>query len=301
MTALSIAAPHQVLDPTLLGRPVHLLPTFAAQLRDDLAQALRLPGNRRNWGLFQVDGAAFVRATAAAQGERWLRCAAAAGVLGFRLERRLLLSLLNHRYGQKTTAAVLDTTAGVLDTTAGALAAAAAAPKAPRVTATEERLALALGQQLATLLARRIGHNLGAPAGAADGALSAAPGAAPAAGSWLLQVTMADGQGGFAGQFWFALDQALMAAVLSGLLPARHTAPAPSSVRPLASRLQVSLSGRLMSKEVLLGSLFDLRVGDIIPISLNRTDVLLDHSRLFTAAVTEHKGKLCLTAFEDAD
>jgi flagellar motor switch protein FliM len=284
MTALSTTAPHQVLDPTLLGRPVHLLPTFAAQLRDDLAQALRLPGSRRSWGLLQVDGAAFVRAAAATPGERWLRCAASAGVLGFRLERRLLLVLLNHRYGQKTTVAAQETTT---------------AP--PRVTATEERLALALGQQLATLLARRIGHNLGTPAGAAEGALNAAPGAAPAAGSWLLQVTMVDGQGVGAGQFWFALDQAVMTAVLRGLLPARHTAPAPQSVRPLASRLQVSLSGRLMSKEVLLGSLFDLRVGDIIPISLNRTDVLLDHSRLFTAAVTEHKGKLCLTAFEDAD
>jgi len=28
---------YQVLDPSLLGRPVHLLPIFAAQLRDDLA------------------------------------------------------------------------------------------------------------------------------------------------------------------------------------------------------------------------------------------------------------------------
>jgi flagellar motor switch protein FliM len=290
MTALSTTAPHQVLDPTLLGRPVHLLPTFAAQLRDDLAQALRLPGNRRNWGPLRVDGAVFVRAAAAVRDERWLRCAAAGGMLGFRLERGLLLAVLNHRYGQNTTATAAHGEA------AGQAPAAKVMP--PRVTATEERLALALGQQLAAVLARRIGHNLGT---AGEGAVSAAPGAAPAAGSWLLQVTMADGQGVCAGQFWFALDQPLMSAVLRGLLPARHSVPAPPSVRPLSSRLQVSLSGRLVSKEVLLGSLFDLRLGDIIPISFNRTDVLLDHSRLFTAAVTEHKGKLCLTAFEDAD
>jgi flagellar motor switch protein FliM len=291
MTALSTAATHQVLDPTLLGRPVHLLPTFAAQLRDDLAQALRLPGNRRNWAPFHVDSAAFARAGAAVPGERWLRCEAAGGVLGFRLERGLVLAVLNHRYGQNTTVAALATAAD------GDEAPAARLPE-PRVTATEERLALSLGQQLAGVLARRITHNLGS---AGEGAVNAGPGAAPAAGSWLLHVTLSDSAGAAAGAFWFALDQPLMSAVLRGLLQPRHTPASPPSVRPLASRLQVSLSGRLMSKEILLGSLFDLRVGDIIPVSLSRTDVLLDHSRLFTAAVTEHKGKLCLTAFEDAD
>lgn len=291
MTVLSLTTPHQVLDPTLLGQPVHLLPTFAAQLRDDLAQALRLPGNRRNWAPFHVDAAAFVRAGAAATGERWLSCAAAGGVLGFRLERSLLLAVLNHRYGQNTTIAAA---AGQ-----GHDEAAAAKAAAPRVTATEERLALALGQQLAAALASRIGQNLGsADAGAA---VSAGPGRAPAQGSWLMEVSLTDAAGSAAGRFWFALDQPLMTAVLRGLLPARHSPAAPPSAGSLASRLQVSLSGRLMSREILLGSLFDLRVGDIIPVSLNRTDVLLDHSRLFTAAVTEHKGKLCLTAFEDAN
>jgi flagellar motor switch protein FliM len=40
--------------------------------------------------------------------------------------------------------------------------------------------------------------------------------------------------------------------------------------------------GRLASKEVTLGSLYDLQVGDVIPISLARADVLLEDSRLFT-------------------
>jgi flagellar motor switch protein FliM len=34
---------------------------------------------------------------------------------------------------------------------------------------------------------------------------------------------------------------------------------------------------------------------------VGRADVLLDEARLFTAAVAEHKGKLCLTSFEDAE
>jgi flagellar motor switch protein FliM len=94
----------------------------------------------------------------------------------------------------------------------------------------------------------------------------------------------------------------MMAAVLRGLLPERESAARGGrGTEPLAARLQVGLSGRLVSKEVALGTLFDLRVGDVIPISLHRADVLLDESRLFTAAVGERKGKLCLTSFEDVE
>ena len=70
---------------------------------------------------------------------------------------------------------------------------------------------------------------------------------------------------------------------------------------PLASGLSVKLEGRLASKEMTLEALFALKVGDIIPVSVGRADVLLDESRLFTANVAEHKGKLCLTSFEDAE
>jgi flagellar motor switch protein FliM len=70
---------------------------------------------------------------------------------------------------------------------------------------------------------------------------------------------------------------------------------------PISSKLQVKLDGCLVSKEITLGSLFDLKVGDVIPVNVGRANVLLDEARLFTAAVAEHKGKLCLTSFEDAE
>ena len=50
-----------------------------------------------------------------------------------------------------------------------------------------------------------------------------------------------------------------------------------------------------------LEALFGLKLGDVIPVTVGRADVLLDEARLFTAAVAEHKGKLCLTSFEDAE
>ncbi len=292
MTTTKQTAPPQVLDPCLLGRPVHLLHLFAAQLRDDLAQSMRLNMNRRYWGGFQVEDVAFERLEGNEIRGRWLSFAAPAGQIAFSLERKVLLSVLNYRYGSgKADAAALD-------------------ENTVKVTATEERLAVVLGQQLAGTLAGRIELNLPvldkpAPAEgeaeAVDSEFKPAPGSQPPKGSWIITVTLADIQSGATGKYWFALDKALMASVLRGLLRDRDAGKKAKTAAPLVQRLQVGLVGRLASKEVPLGSLYDLQVGDVIPISLNRADVLLEDSRIFTAAVTEHKGKLCLTSFEDAE
>ncbi len=310
---------HQVLDPCLLGRPVHLLHIFAAQLRDDLAQSMRLNMNRRYWGGFQVDEVAFSRLEGNDIRSRWLSFAAPAGQIAFAMERKVLLSVLNYRYGGAAKAkpevkaepapdakAPAETKAEPkLDT------AAAVDENTVRVTATEERLAVVLGQQLCGILAGRIELNLpasdkpdsveGEGDSAADTEFKPQPGSPPPKGSWAVTVTVADVLSGATGQFWFALDKQLMASVLRGLLRDRDNGKKAKTAAPLAQRLQVGLIGRLASKEVTLGSLYDLQIGDVIPISLARADVLLEDSRLFTAAVTEHKGKLCLTSFEDAE
>jgi flagellar motor switch protein FliM len=240
---------------------VHRLPEFAAQLREDLAQAMRLNVHRRYWGTFQVDDVSFSRLDGTEARQRWLGFAAPSGLLGFALERRILLGVLNYRYGRATRAdATVD-------------------EQAVRVTATEERLAVVLGQQLASILAARIESNL--PAGgrepSEEESLKAVSGNQPGKGSWVVVVSLSDGE--------------LRDASKKGN---KHPGP-------LAARLQVGMSGRLVSKETTLGAMFDLRVGDVIPISLHRADVMLEDSRLFTAAVTEHKGKLCLTSFEDIE
>ena len=278
---------HEVLDPSLLGRPVHRLPVFAAQLRDDLAQAMRLNVNRRYWGSFQVEEVAFSRLDGTEARTRWLNFAAPAGNIAFSLERKVLLRVLNFRYGRSARAGE---------------DAAPAEEENVRVTATEERLAVALGQQLAGTLAGRIETNLPPEShrGEQGDAIKPAAGAHPPKGTWVIGVDLRDGE--FQGKCWFALDKNLMSDVLRGLLPERDaTRKSTKNLGPLAARLQVGLNGRLVSKEVTLGTLFDLRVGDVIPISLHRADVLLEDSRLFTAAVTEHKGKLCLTSFEDTE
>lgn len=282
MTNLQTTAKPLTLDPSLLGRPVHRLPHFAAQLREDLIAMLRQPAVRRYWGNVTVEGAAFSRLDGTEERVRWQHYAAGSGVLGFALERKVLLSVLNYRYGRgkESEAAVDESTV--------------------RVTATEERLAVVLGQQLAVVVAQRIAANLPGGDIAANENVTAVKGSYPPKGTWLVTVDVRLGEA--EGKVWFTLDKNLMSDVLHGVLPERDAgtkASKPSG--PLAQRLQVALNGRLVSKEVTLGALFDLRVGDVIPVSLHRADVMLEESRLFTAAVTEHKGKLCLTSFEDVE
>jgi len=282
MTNLQTTAKPLTLDPSLLGRPVHRLPHFAAQLREDLTAMLRQPAVRRYWGNVTVEGAAFSRLDGTEERQRWQHYAAGSGVLGFALERRVLLSVLNYRYGRgKESDATVD-------------------ESTIRVTATEERLAVVLGQQLAVVVAQRIAANLPGGDIPASENVIAVKGSYPPKGTWLVTVDVRLGEA--EGRVWFTLDKNLMSDVLRGVLPERDTgtkASKPSG--PLAQRLQVALNGRLVSKEVTLGALFDLRVGDVIPVSLHRADVMLEDSRLFTAAVTEHKGKLCLTSFEDVE
>ncbi|AKU20647.1 hypothetical protein ACZ75_03090 [Massilia sp. NR 4-1] len=285
MTNTKTTVQHQVLDPCLLGRPVHRLPVFAGQLREDLVQAMRLAMNRRYWGSMQVSDVAFSRLDGSEAARRWLNFSAPAGNLSFAIERKVLLSILNYRYGRGKGADTVPDEGQV------------------RVTATEERLAVVLGQQLAGTLAGRIEVNLPPSDKPAAEEIKPLPSVQPPRGSWIITVTVSvsEAASGLSGSVWFALDKTMMSDVLRGLLPERESKRGGKSAAPLASRLQVGLNGRLVNKEITLGALFDLSVGDVIPVSLHRADVLLEDSRLFTAAVTEHKGKLCLTSFEDIE
>src|SRR5690242_19792993 len=155
--------PHQVLDPTLLGRPVHLLPSFAGAFAEDMAAMLSAPGWRRYWSSFELAQVAFERAPEGSH-LRWLGIPGAHGAAAVAFERALLVGLLEARYNGKGPARPLSDPAGA------------------RVTATEERLAHTLTQQLSDLLAMRVRVALGAAGvDAASAPLSALAQVAPAA------------------------------------------------------------------------------------------------------------------------
>jgi flagellar motor switch protein FliM len=273
---------HPVLDPRLLGRPVHLLPQFAVRLQDDL-EALMGGSARRYWAGWRLDAVEFGRAPQA-DDLRWMAATGMLGTVSVAFERGLLLTLLERRYGGRGAGATQRD------------------PKSERVTATEDRLSVVLTQQMIDLLYARIAVSVAmdvAPQPVPVNAVLAAT--MPAPSNWAVRVQVRDSADA-TGQFWIAPDQGLMATILGSLRPDQ---PPPRAVRgpsePLATKLQVKLDGRLVSKEITLGALFDMKVGDVIPVSMGRADVLLDEARLFTAAVAESKGKLCLTSFEDAE
>jgi len=279
-TSARVAAgsPPVVLDPGTLGRPMHLLGGFTSAFKSALAESFRTGLNRRHNAGYRVDEARLGRHAATVPPARWFTTETPVGRIAFAMDRALLLSVLDYRYGAPVRGA-----------------ADAPALDAVRETATEERLA-------ATLCARWTETLVGCIDPAAQSELTAVSCAAPAAGGWLLQVHLAEAHLGLAGSLWFVLDDTAMGRVLRSVSPSREkTKPPAASAQSVATRLSLLLTARLLEKEIPLGDVLDLRPGDVIPVSLGLADVLVDDSRLFTAAVTEHKGKLCLTSFDDAE
>jgi flagellar motor switch protein FliM len=277
---------HQVLDPALLGRPVHLLPSFAGTFAEDMTAMLSAPGWRRYWSSFELAQVAFERAPDSGA-LRWLSLGGPQGVAAVAFERALLVGLLEARYSGKGGKPLRD-------------------PAGERVTATEERLALTLTQQLFEVLAMRVRVAASAAGveverrAAASNASAPVPAPVPARNAWVLAITLREPHGGSTARCFIAPDARMMGLILQALQPERPQRAA----RPgesIGTSLKVKLEGRLVSHEITLEALFGLKPGDVIPVSVGRADVLLDEARLFTAAVAEHKGKLCLTSFEDAE
>lgn len=272
------------MDPRTLGRPVHLLPRFVEPLRDELAEVLRADLNRRYRASFALGAVLIARLEASPEPCRWLYASSPAGCIGFALERPLLLGILDYRYGIHE----------------GASPARGSDDPPPPETTSEERLAHRLGVRFMKILNAHL--NPAAPTSedkATAGNLAIQPGASPKTGSWAIRAEISEERLVLHGALWFSLDDSCIQAILSRLTPRRDQARKRSA--PLATQLRLKVTGRLVEREVPLGSLLDLRVGSVIPVSLGAADVLIEDSRLFCAQVAEHKGKLCLTAFEDVE
>jgi flagellar motor switch protein FliM len=161
-----------------------------------------------------------------------------------------------------------------------------------------------LGRQLADALAARVERGLKAGSEAAPAAIESTflGSVAAPAGACLITATVSERIHRIEGRIQLTLDDAGTACLLRHLASTqRRRAPARAHPTPLKSRLHFRLVARLLQKDLTLGELLDIGVGDLIPVSLRAADVLIDDSRLMTATVAEHKGKLCLTNFEDVN
>ncbi|MGE5451505.1 MAG: FliM/FliN family flagellar motor switch protein [Acidobacteriota bacterium] len=284
---------HTVLDPRLLGRPVHMLQAFTSRLKADLSEVFIGSLNRRYRATFQIGDVSL--SPADQQGHtldddvRWLTLAAAVGRIGFQIDRPVLMTVLHYRYGLQDSRAADDTRGN----------------HAP-ATATEERLATTLGLQLVNILALRIEtpesgfeHEISPPHD-----FTPVPLAVPQSGSWTLSVVVRELTHEVEGVIRFRLDAAWMERLLRNLAPHRDKGGNPgatANMAPLGAQLPLTIVARLLEMDMPLGNLMDLRVGDVIPVRLGAADVLIDEARLFEATVAEHQGKLCLTSFEDLE
>jgi flagellar motor switch protein FliM len=284
---------HTVIDPRTMGRPVHLLGGFAHQLRDDFADFLRARLNRRYKANFQIDAISFLAAPADSQ--RWLSYGAHDGRIHFAIDRPLLLCLLRYRYGS-----AMPETGASVDNNISSHTPIVDEPE----TATEERLGTMLGQQLAEILVRRIEAAQREPT-ETPAAVTFAEAALQNAieGEWLLRLTLSESRYNVSGNLLLKISAAWMNRLLQALAPSRERSRQKqmTATKPFPARLQLTLRARMLEKEVSLGTLLDLRLGDVLPISVGDADVLIGDSRLFTASVAEHHGKLCLTSLADVD
>jgi len=277
---------YQVLDPRTLGRPVHLLSAFSQRFCTDLSIFMRDTLDRRYGTQLQVSNVTLTRAQQADEPRRWNVYESRTGRIGLALDRSLVLRILHCRYGVQGNNQQTD-------------------PDTTPITASEERLTQNLGQQMVVALASRIRKGLQPLATAASPTdadqISWHAESTDTVGSWLIQVRIEEPLTGLQTGLEFSLDDAWMHVLLSQLAAKRLAPkePSKSDAQPLASRLQVKLVAQLLQRRMAMGDILDMRVGDIIPVSLQTTDVLVRNTRLFTATVAEHRGKLWLTAFND--
>jgi flagellar motor switch protein FliM len=161
-----------------------------------------------------------------------------------------------------------------------------------------------LGQQFVELAVRRIESVQRTPV-EAPAAVTFAEASLQSAsdGEWLLRLTLSETRCNLSGDLLLKISAAWMNRLLQALAPNRDRPRQKqmTATKPFPARLQLSLQARLLEKEVPLATLLDLRLGDVLPISVGDADVLIGDSRLFTASVAEHHGKLCLTSLADVD
>jgi len=301
---------HEVLDPRSLGRPVHLLGRYTQMIQRALAEIFQLRLNRRYRSRFEITQVRFEHEKHQPSSRRWLTFDVGEPPqrhpMAFSIDRGLLLCLLAYRYGAPQPPPQSTSQAGSQEGGDAASRNPSLHEKDTPETATEERLAVRLGCQFLGVLAASVEALETGQSGGAGSAASAAPTPGPSSvrGGWILRAGLIEHDSQLEGEMHFCLDDAWMTRLLRALTPARQRAGksgAAAGNLPLPSRLPLTLSTRLLEKQISLGALLDLRIGDVIPATLGNAQVLVDDSCLFTASIAEHKGKLCLTSFEDVE
>ncbi|MGC1548517.1 MAG: FliM/FliN family flagellar motor C-terminal domain-containing protein [Rhodanobacter sp.] len=272
-----LAETERMLDPCTLGRPFHLLEDFNQRLGKQIERHLHSRFNVRHGATFAVTRVA-ITSFVASQGEgTWRGYRAPAGKLAIRLDRRLILAMLGYHYGDKSNMVRVDDTITETDS--------------------EQRFGIATGLSLLDLLVTSIAPSEPSQTFTPEALHS------PTSSKRVIRVTVEERALKLSGHLEFALDAAWVSLLFASVATGRAIAmPGTNARAPLETRLPITLSARMLTKEVLLDDVLALVPGDIIPVRLPETaDVLIGESRLYRAVIAEHGGTLCLTSFEDIE
>ncbi|WJF90766.1 FliM/FliN family flagellar motor C-terminal domain-containing protein [Paraburkholderia bonniea] len=269
------AANALVLDPCTLGRPFHLLENFKLTLQRQIDRHLHDSFNQRHNTAFSVTDVAVIAFAPTPGEEAWHSYVACGGSISVRVERRMLLTLLACHYGDRQNAG--DEELG---------------PE----TATEQRYGVSTGLALLQELVSCI-----QPDAQQEVLFENRSQTPPSAGARVLRVTIYEPTIGLSGLLEFAIDTIWLNRLFTYATPRRNL-NAPGHDTPLNTRIPVTLTAQLLTKEMMLDDVLYLAPGDIIPVRLPETaHVLVEGSRIYKAAIAEQGGMLWLTSFEDME
>ncbi|MGL6069767.1 FliM/FliN family flagellar motor C-terminal domain-containing protein [Craterilacuibacter sp.] len=276
------AARVQTLDATTLGRPFHqlplVMPLIEARMHDfvsrELSQRFRT----------HLTLSALHHTREVATSARWCWHRVGLSTIGSHIDRPLLLHILDCRYGGRGSSDSSDSQ-----------------PQAE--TETEYRLARMLGATLAPLLPECI-RQLGGDSTEDTTSVQHLPAAPNTPPAWALQLQLCGIGNTPGGCISLSLDRDSLDRLLkaSSAFVAPRPAAAALAGAGFSDKLKIRLQARLLEKHTTLGEILDLQPGQILPASHpGFAHVHIGRSRLFSASVVEHDGKLCLTSFANEE
>ncbi|KVH43313.1 hypothetical protein WL88_28895 [Burkholderia diffusa] len=295
----------------MLGRPTHLLDAFGAALGQSLTKFFETQVGRTRGTTLKVRSVSIKTCAADMPALPWRHQPIGGAIIGIHLERALLLTLLELRYGRSATpaaaarsndsAATGKPTSTDVSATDAETVSAQPPDTSPRAsaaaeTSTERRLA----QKLATDLAKTIAGCIVPLSTLEDTTAGGDPDSHARSPQLFMLCQIEAPTCDASAVIGFALDAVWQQRLFAHL---KSTMPRRASVArhrtSFAEHLRIKLIAQLMETEVPFGDLLRLRPGHILPVRLHTAArVLASGTQVFSASIAEHNGKLCLTSFD---
>ncbi|WP_185756425.1 FliM/FliN family flagellar motor C-terminal domain-containing protein [Pandoraea apista] len=263
----------------MLGRPTHKLGAFGNSLAICLERYLNAQADPRNVASMTVGNVAFHASANDLCALPWRSQWIGEGAIGVHVDRALLTSILELRYG-------------------AARAPRSNAPEEPATvleTSTELRLAKRLATDLPLVFARAI------PTASLQPAATTAPSTSRFQPELFATFDVTNAAHRVIGRIAFAVEETWRNHLFDHLWAMNRRAKVVKREDAmLASRLKIPLTAQLLEMELPFGDVLGLHAGSVLPIRWRSSArVLTNGSPLFSATVAEHDGKLCLIDLTD--